>query len=525
MKNRIIVLISLVLLSCGNKILKQSTATTKTSISKTMKPNVIFIKTDDQRYNSMGFTGHPITKTPNIDQLATEAVYFKNAFITSPICGPSRANFFTSQWERTNKVGFTHVSKNFVPKKIFDNSYLMQLKKNGYFTGYLGKHHTNIGPIGERNQYMKDNLDFCYMASGHLGFHLTQSHSQEFSNLKNETQIEGLYEATETFLEPTKEKDYFFDNAGSSVKHFLNRRDKSKPFCLSINFNLPHAASIGGMGKKPTDPEMYKSLYQDQLNDFPMPEGYPIKKSSLPDNVFKQEDLMGYYNVTSENFLRDKKMKMARAVTGIDNFVGNLRKQLQEMGVAENTILVFISDHGLLLGEHGLGGKTFLYEESIRVPFLIYSPFLKGGERVIEEMVVGQDVPPTILDMCGLETPNTYQGKSVLPLIQGKTKNWRKDVFFENLFTQQGYPRIEAVRTKEWKYIRYFSKDNDRDQYLPMASVKGEQPIYEELFYLKDDSKEQINLAGEQSNKAILKELRERCNELVTDLATEDFKQ
>lgn len=107
------------------------------------KPNVIFIKTDDQRFDSLSMTGHPVTKTPNIDQLATEGVFFKQAFITSPICGPSRANIFTGQWERKNRVGFSSVSKNFIPTAAFDNSWLMQLKRAGYFAGYIGKHHTH----------------------------------------------------------------------------------------------------------------------------------------------------------------------------------------------------------------------------------------------------------------------------------------------------------------------------------------------------------------------------------------------
>jgi len=178
--------------------------------------------------------------------------------------------------------------------------------------------------------------------------------------------------------------------------------------------------------------------------------------------------------------------------------------------------------HGLLLGEHGLGGKTFLYEEAIRVPYIIYSPYLKQSkkEKVVEEMVVGQDIPATILAMCGADIPQTYQGKSLLPLMNGKgQKEWRKEVFFENLFTDQGYPRMEAVRTKDWKYIRYFSKENDRTKYLPLASIQGEKPIYEELFYLKDDPKESNNLIATSKNKDIAEMLRKKCQALVKELA------
>lgn len=483
------------------------------------KPNVIFIKTDDQRFDSLSMTGHPVTRTPNIDRLAAEGVFFDHAFITSPICGPSRANFFTGQWERRNRVGFTYVSKNFVPTDLFNNSWLMQLKRAGYFAGYIGKHHTNIGEIKQQNRYMKESLDFCYMKPGHLGFDLMKW--KEFQNLKHSSQIEGLFEATDAYIRPNKDNDYFFEDADASVKDFLHHRDSDKPFCLSINFNLPHAASIGGMGAKPTDPEMYRSLYRDKADDFVFPEGYPNIKVPLPDNVFRQEELMGYYRTTNPRKLLDKRTKMARAVAGIDLFVGNLRQVLDEMDLAGNTILVFISDHGLLLGEHGLGGKTFLYEESIRVPLIFYSPYFEKNERgkTIDELVVGQDVPATILELCGLPVPSTYQGESLLPLIQGCQIPWRKDVFCENLFTDQGYPRMEAVRGRDWKYIRYFSREHDRTKYLPQASINGEQPIYEELFDLKNDPNEQTNLANVPKYKSVLKKHRSRCQVLVTELA------
>ena len=193
--------------------------------ASTIKPNVIFIKTDDQRFDSLSMTGHPVTKTPNIDQLATEGVFFNQAFITSPICGPSRVNFFTGQWERKNRVGFSSVSKNFISTAAFDNSWLMQMKRAGYFAGYIGKHHTHIGELKKRNRYMKENLDFCYMKSGHLGFDLLTR--KEFNNLKNSSQIEGLLEATEAFIRPGKDKDYFFANADASVKDFLKRRERA----------------------------------------------------------------------------------------------------------------------------------------------------------------------------------------------------------------------------------------------------------------------------------------------------------
>lgn len=482
------------------------------------QPNVIFIKTDDQRYDSLSMTGHPVTKTPNLDSLAQEGVFFENAYITSPICGPSRANFFSGQWERKNRIGFTMVSKNTLPTAVFDQSWLMRLKAAGYLTGYIGKNHVSVGAPQDKNRYMYENIDFCYMRSGHLGFDLHRK--KEFQNLKNSSQVEGLYEATDVFMRPTEDKNYFFENADDSFKDFLVRRDDSRPFALSINFNLPHEASIGRMGQKETDPDMYRELYNEVRGDQVMPIGYP-NPVSLPENVFRQDELMPYYQNLKEKALIEKMTRMSRAVTAIDNFVGQLRQDLIDLGIADNTILVFASDHGLLLGEHGLGGKTFLYEESVRIPMIVYSPHFEGDTvgRVVQEFVVGQDVPATILELCGLDVPESYQGESMVPLIEGKSVEWRQEVFCESLFTQQGYPRMEAVRGKKWKYIRYFSKENDRNLYLPDASINGEQPIYEELFNMETDPNEQVNLASNPEYASVLSAYRDRCQELVIELS------
>jgi hypothetical protein len=137
------------------------------------------------------------------------------------------------QWERKNRQGFSYISKGHIPTALFDNSWLMQLKKAGYFTGYIRKHHAQIGPQKERNQYMKENVDFCYMNPGHLGFDLARA--KEFKKLKNSSQVEGLFEATQAFMRSGGDQQYFFDNADASLRDFLHQRDTSKPFCLSID--------------------------------------------------------------------------------------------------------------------------------------------------------------------------------------------------------------------------------------------------------------------------------------------------
>ncbi|WP_339881477.1 sulfatase-like hydrolase/transferase [Polaribacter vadi] len=490
---------------------------TCTAQNQQKKPNVIFIFSDDQRFNSLSMTGDPVTETPNLDQLAKEGVFFNNAYITSPICGPSRANIFTAQWERKNKIGFTSVSKNLISKKTYQNSWQAQLKNAGYSTAFIGKHHTKIG--NNQNTPLRENTDFCYYGDGHLGFYPAKKHKQ-FDNLKNKTQVEGLLEATKAYLSQGEDYKYFYENADASIKNQLKKRDPNKPFSAWINLNLPHASSIGGMGSKPADPAYYKTKYNDVKHKIELPEGYP-QEISLPKNVYATTDLMKYYITSKKEKLLNEKLKMNRAVYAIDLMVGNLRTFLKEIGEDENTIIVFTSDNGLFLGEHGLGGKTILYDESVHVPMIVYSPFFadKTKGKVIDDLVVGQDIPATILEMCGVQTPQSYQGKSVLPLISDENKNWRKDIFLENLFTDQGYPRQEGVRSKQYKYIRSFSKENDRKKYIPEQTVNtDEKPIYEELFDIIKDPKEQNNLVGNKDYNDVLNEYRQRCKTLVSEL-------
>lgn len=479
----------------------------------TTQPNVIFVFTDDQRYDSLGMTGDPITKTPHLDRLAAEGVFFDQAFATSPICGPSRANIFTSQWERKNHIGFNYVSKNIISEEVFANSFLMQLKQAGYSTAFIGKHHTKIAD--RSNTPLKENIDFCYYGEGHLGFHPAVKKKQ-FSNLKNKSQTEGLFEATKAYLQPGSEFDYFYENADASIKDSIQRRDLQKPFVAWVNLNLPHQSSLGGMGSKPSDPEFYSTLYEDQKDQIIVPTDTPL----FPEEVLTVAKMPGYYRLKG-NALRSAKLKTARAVHGIDLFIKNLRELLVELGEDQNTVIIFCSDNGLIYGEHGISGKSMLYEESVRVPLLVYSPFMESSQKGkrLNSLVVGQDIPATILDMCGVEVPETYQGQSLVPLLEGKSVDWRKDVFLENLFTDQEYPRAESVRGERFKYIRYFSREKDRGQYLPDASIEGEQPIYEELFDLSKDPKEQTNLATNPEYASILKAHRERCQELVVEHA------
>lgn len=191
------------------------------------------------------------------------------------------------------------------------------------------------------------------------------------------------------------------------------------------------------MGSKSTYPEYYKTLYNNEKHNIELPEGYP-KDITLPDNVYATKDLMKHYVTSNKRKLLNEKLKMDRAVYAIDLMLGKLRSFLKDIGEDENTMIVFCSDNGLFLGEHGLGGKTILYDESVHVPLIVYSPMLKNKTKgkIVNELVVSQDILATIIDMCGIKAPKTYQGKSMLPLINKNKVEWRerRNIFRELIY-------------------------------------------------------------------------------------------
>jgi arylsulfatase A-like enzyme len=198
---------------------------------------------------------------------------------------------------------------------------------------------------------------------------------------------------------------------------------------------------------------------------------------------------------------------------------------------------VFSTDHGIHHGEHGLGGKCFLYEEDIRIPLIIYDPRRQDSSIASsrDELVAVPDLAPTILDLCGLDIPSGMQGESMIPLLDDETPAWRTELFTEQLMDIQNYPRSESVRTRDWKYIRYFQRAEDPqqagrkyrstlDDYTKCltSSLNGERPIYEELFSLQDDPGEIANLADDSAHTDTIQALRIRIAELAREAKGDD---
>ncbi|MDO7085587.1 sulfatase-like hydrolase/transferase [Pseudocolwellia sp. AS88] len=490
---------------------------------KQARPNVIVILADDMQIGVTGYEGNPIIKTPNIDNLANNGTVFSKAFATSAVCTPSRTTLLTGLYERRHGINFN--SNSSMTETAYNKTYPMLLKKSGYFVGYVGKNHTPIGRnesgvTGYKSGVMDNSFDYWYASHKHLSFY-PKDHARHaiFKNAQADTQIEIIEEGVENFMTPNE--------AFQKGHNFLDSRPKSKPFALLINFNVPHANSTGSMELRDSDLELYKTTYREHLNDVALPKTYAaakdIKTPKLPKSVYNGKYLETYDYVKEEDSLKERIVREMQTISGIDKLIGKLVKHLKYQGVADNTIIVFTSDHGLMHGEFGLGGKVHLYDPSVRIPMVIYDPRIEKIQKIDKnnDLVALVDLAPTILDLTNTPIPKDYQGFSLQPLMNvtsEKKAHWRQEIFLENLMTIQNYPRMEGVRTHKWKYIRYFDKKKDQDYAsMSVASINGEQPIYEELYDLENDPNEINNVINVPENSMIVNKLRAKDKELVKE--------
>ncbi len=496
--------------------------------------NVIYILDDDHRAELLGCAGHPILKTPHLDKLAKQGIRFKNAFCTSPICTPSRTCHYLGQWERKHGVNFNSHSS--VAPEAWEKSFPQQLKKAGYFTGWVGKNHVPVGQNGYTSGYMENIFDYWYGNHNHSGFYpKTQAPGGKiYGQAQQDTQVEIFEEGAMNFLDP---QEAFLQNA----KKPLPKRPKDQPFCLCLTFNLPHAYSTGNMQLRPEDDPLYHLTYRDQFDQIALPKTYAQvgtpSPPRIPLDVYNNVRIPSYDYVHTPLVLRERRIREFQAITGIDRAIGHLREKLDELNLTENTLIIFSTDHGIHHGEHGLGGKCFLYEEDLRIPMIVYDPRLEKADQgqVRDEMVLVPDLAPTVLDLCDQPIPDTMQGCSLAPLLNNQSTDWRQDFFAEQLMDIQNYPRSEAVRSHDWKYIRYFKRTEDPaqthlyykgtlDHYddCLTSTLKNEQPIYEELFDLTNDPLETQNLATDPSQQDRLQALRQRIMTLGQQAKEDD---
>lgn len=434
--------------------------------------NVVFILSDDHRYDAMGFMGHPLAITPTMDAMAEEGVHLKNAFVTTSLCSPSRASILTGLYTFRHRV---IDNQRMVPEgTIFFPQYLQDA---GYETGFVGKWH-----MGHANDDPRPGFDYWVSFKGQGQYYppgpqYTINVNGErvpqdgyITPLLTRYAIEFLEEQTE------REKPFFLYLSHKAVHGPFTPEPKYKGSTGELPFELPASA------EKPSDNQENRPRWVlDQRNswhgmDFPLHTGS-----------------------TAEAFLRS----YCEALRSVDDSIGAIMEQLKKMGIYDETLVIYMGDNGYLFGEHGLIDKRVAYETSARVPMLMQCPELFEGGTVVEEVVANIDIAPTVMEAMGLATPPHMDGRSFLPLAGGEKVPWR-DYFLYCYYWEQNYPQTPthfSLRGDQYKYITYYGVwDTD------------------ELFDIQADPMEQNNLIHDPAFAAVRDEMQGRLYGMMDEL-------
>jgi len=437
----------------------------KNQMESPQRPNFVVLISDDQRWDQLSYADHPLIPelfTPHLDSLAEDGVYFTEAFVTTPICAVSRASIMTGRYASTH--GMNHFRTPLHPE-VISKTYPAVLKDRGYKTGVLGK--WGMGTEGTEEVF---DLFNAWMTQGEY-FHDTDGgkiHNAEWLAIK--------------------------------AREFLESCTTGQPFCLTVCYKSPH---------HPYQPdERDKDLFEEvqipnRVTD--TPEAYG---AMAPHVMEKSLNRWCYFDERKDEATKEYFEKnFLRCVKSLDRSVGRVMQSLQDLELDENTVVIFLSDHGYLWGEHGLGGKWLLYEESIRIPIIFRGPGILDSMqgRKLEQLALNIDIAPTILDMAGIPIPDEMDGLSLFPYLSGHQDQTRKDFFMEHVGivdAENPIPDSRGVRSSEWKYIRYVNVE----------------PEVEELYHLEDDPLESKNLANDPMTVAVKDQLRDRYDDYMEAL-------
>jgi len=419
--------------------------------------------TDDQRWDGMSCAGNPVIKTPNMDRIAEGGVRFTNMFVTTSLCGPSRASILTGKYVHNHGV-----RRNGMSLPMEQKTFLEILKEAGYETAFIGKWHN-------RDRAENRGLDYYFGFKG-----------------------QGRYNnpiASENFGPDTEYKGHVSDVLADHAIKYLEM-EHEEPFCLLLWFKAPHRSWHPA--------ERLKDLYKDIK--MPEPATFHDTYEGKPDAVKNADMKIGDFKDVPDldTFLKD----YYRCIVGVDENVGRVLDALDKLGYEDNTVVLYTGDNGFFLGEHHFFDKRLMYEESIRVPLLVKYPKMVKPGTINEGMVLNVDSAPTILALAGAPIPETMDGENFKPLLRGKETLWREDFLYE----YYEYPAVHmvrknrGVRTKRWKYIHYF-----------------EEPQEFELFDLKNDPHEMHNLINDPAYKDILERLKARMIALRKELKDPDL--
>lgn len=496
---------------------------------KLKKPNIIFFLTDDQRYDTMGFMGNKQVYTPNLDKLASESAKFRNAFHVAPICMPSRASIQLGKYIAQHRCGFDLPTDYTVTRDEYQESYPVLLRKNGYYTGFIGKfgfpvtdvkQHNNERHIDEESP--KDDPYYKVSKSADL---------TEGSMPKDEFDVwegftgQGAYFPDKNGLFNGYENKWNADhltvfNAYQAGEFIEQAKELGKPFALSVSFKAPHRPS--------TASKKWREFYNDvtiKRMDNDNPESFARLPEVVRTHSRNADEYFGSEKIRrclpawkpwkDEAIFQEQFKNYYGLISGVDEAVGMIREKLAELGLDDNTIIIYTSDNGYFCGSRQLGGKELLYEESIKAPMIVYDPRTGKEGKWVDGMISTVDVCPTILDYAGLEKTKDMLGVSFRPLAEGSKDEIHDAVYGENDFNDQyidiehcehpeKYQSIHSkyVRTKDFKYIRYHLCH----------------PIIEELWAIGKDPLETENLVNKPEYQDQLNKMRAMMDEFVKNV-------
>ncbi len=449
--------------------------------SDTKRPNVVFILCDDIRWDCLSVAGHPFLKTPNIDRLAKEGVYFKNSFCTTSLCSPSRASILSGLYAHSHGVvnNFTEY-----PEKL--QSFPRVLQSVGYDTAYFGKWH-----MGESNDEPRPGFNHFVTHKGQGKYFDT-----EFNiNGKKREVVKGYYTHVVTDM---------------AIDWLDQKRPENQPFLLMIGHKAPH------------------SFY------YPEPKyehSFDHVKIEYPDTAFMLDDkpdwikqrLNTWHGIYGPLFDYRKKFPdsspeavkdfaaMNRAYLGtiqsVDDSVGKLYEELKKRGELDNTVFIFMGDNGLLSGEHGMVDKRTMHEASIRVPLIVRYPKL-AVDKKIDAQVLTHDVAPSVLDLCHAPALPNIHGQSWTKVVKGDATGWRTGWYYEYNYEKQFpyTPNVRGIRTDQFKYIHY-----------PHDALGTPDKHMAELYDIKNDPFEKKNLISDPAYAGAIAKLKVQLAQLQKD--------
>lgn len=458
------------------------------SAADAKQPNILFVLCDDLRWDSLGCAGHPYIKTPHIDRLAKEGVFFENAFCTTSLCSPSRASILSGLY--AHKHGVTN---NFTEFPTDMASFPRLLQQAGYETAYIGKWH-----MGEDNDEKRRGFDYFVTHKG-----------------------QGKYFDTEFNLDGQRREvipGYYTTVVTNLAVDWL-KQPHQKPWVMMIGQKAPHSFYF--------PEEKYQHSFDSV--DIKYPES-AFHLESQPQWI--KDRLPTWHGIYGPLFEWRKKFpddrpeavkdfaNMIRAYWGtilsVDDSMGRLIAWLQESKQLDNTIIVFMGDNGLLNGEHGMVDKRTMHEPSIRIPLIVRFPGLVPAEKPkrVSQIVLTEDISPSLLELCGVAVPTSLHGKSWKTLVQSGDANWRSSFLYHYNYEKQFpyTPNIRGVRMDNWKYMHYPHGDGKPDRHMA------------ELYDLKSDPEERHNLIADPQYSGQLRELQAELKRLMTDVGITDDK-